>query len=105
MIALLRAVAGLIGWAVAFSALYALQGASCALGWNDVQPLGISAARIVLIGAYALCIGALAWLCWQLRSQSGSTDFLARLAFVSAIIGLCSTIYTGMPVLTTTLCN
>ena len=53
MIPLLRACAGLIGWAIAFSALYALQGAACASGWQSVAGVGgISVARLLLILAH-----------------------------------------------------
>ncbi|UZK67055.1 hypothetical protein [Sphingomonas sp. M1-B02] len=104
MIALLRAVAGLIGWAAAFSMLYAVQGFSCARGWGDEPLLGISAARLLLILVYMAWVGALGWLCWYFRPHTNRTDLLASLALINAVIGLVSTVYTGMPVLATTTC-
>lgn len=104
MTALLRSVAGLILWAVAFSVIYGLQGLSCALGWDSLGPAGLSAARIILIATYAGFIGLLAWLCWRLRPSTSPRNFLGSLAFASAVIGLISTIYTGLPVLALSIC-
>lgn len=104
MIALLRAVAGLIGWAAAFSMLYAVQGLACALGWDEAPVAGISVARMVLILVYVGWVGLLGWLCWYLRPQGDRRDLLAWLALASAVIGLASTLYTGMPVLATRTC-
>lgn len=104
MIALLRAVSGLLAWAIAFSMLYAAQGLSCALNWDEVPVIGISAARIVLIAIYICWLVTLAWLCWYLRPRSGGADLLTWLGLTCAIIGLVSTMYTGLPVLATTTC-
>jgi hypothetical protein len=104
MIALLRAVSGLIGWAAAFTMLYAVQGLSCALGWDGVQVLGISAARILLTLIYLAWLAALAGLFWVLRRRAKSGDLLTRLGPACAVIGFVSTLYTGFPVLTTTTC-
>lgn len=104
MIALLRAVGGLIAWAVAFTMLYAVQGLSCALGWDGVQALGISAARLLLVATYIGWLAALAWLCWYLRPRPGRAELLQRLGLICAVIGLVSTLYTGFPVLATTVC-
>ncbi len=105
MTALLRAVSGLIVWAMAFSSLYALQGLACALGWDRVAFAGVSVVRLGLVVLYTGWTSALLWLCWHLYPQNSHRDFLSQLAFSCAIIGLCSTIYTGLPVLTTTLCS
>lgn len=105
MTALLRSVAGLILWAVAFSAIYGLQGLSCAFGWDAIELAGSSVARIILIATYAVSVAVIAWLCWRLRPGSNTMSFLGTLAFASAIIGLISTIYTGMPVLALTICG
>lgn len=105
MIALLRAVSGLILWAIAFSSLYALQGLACALGWDGVGFAGVSAARLALVLLYAGWTSALLWLCWYLYPQKTHRDFLSHLAFACAIIGLLSTLYTGAPVVVTTTCS
>ena len=106
MTALLRAISGLILWAIAFSSLYALQALSCAAGWGDVELFaGISTARIALTLLYVGWTACLLWLCTYLRTRSAQPDFLARLAFGCAIIGLVSVVFTGMPVLTATPCS
>lgn len=104
MIALLRAVSGLILWAIGFAMLYAVQGLSCALDWDAAQVAGISTARLVLIAIYLFWLAALAWLCWRLRPQSGRTDLLEWLGLTCAVIGLFSMLYTGLPVVATTTC-
>lgn len=105
MMELLRAISGLIGWALAFSTLYAVQGLSCALGWDETRLVGIGASRIILIGIYTAWVLLLAWLCWHFRPQRRSNELMAWLAFACAIVGLVSTIYTGLPVLIATACN
>lgn len=105
MTALLRAISGLILWAMAFSSLYALQGLACAQGWDNVAYAGVSAARLGLVLLYAGWTGASLWLCWHSYPRAAHRDFLARLAFACAVIGLLSTIYTGAPVVATTVCS
>ncbi|TKD51602.1 hypothetical protein [Sphingomonas baiyangensis] len=105
MTPLLRSVSGLILWAVAFSAIYAIQGLSCALGWDAIGLGGPSLARSILIATYIVSVTILAWLCWRLRPSSGTRDFLAILAFASSVIGLLSTIYTGLPVFWLSICS
>ena len=105
MIPLLRACAGLIGWAIAFSALYALQGAACASGWQSVAGVGgISVARLLLILTYAMCIVALGWLGWRLWPRMPRPTLLDRLAAGLALVGLASLIFTGLPVAVTSTC-
>lgn len=105
MMALLRCVAGLVGWAIAFSMLYGLHGLSCALSWHELQVVGVSIARLLLLLTYFSWIGGLAWLSWSLRPMASRPGLLSWLAFASAIAGLVSTVYTGLPVLVTGLCH
>ncbi|MCW2365720.1 hypothetical protein M2341_001167 [Sphingobium sp. B7D2B] len=110
MTALFRAMAGLIAWAAAFALLYAVQGLACAWGWDDAGLASVSAARVVLVVIYLVSVGAAAWLCWVFRPQpvrpeSSRMDLLAWLAFASAVTGLVSILYTGIPVLTATICT
>ncbi|MCW2370235.1 hypothetical protein [Sphingobium sp. B11D3D] len=105
MTALFRAMAGLIAWAMAFALLYAVQGLSCAWGWDDAGLASVSAARVVLVVIYLVSVGAAAWLCWVFRPRSSRMDLLAWLAFASAVTGLVSILYTGIPVLTATICT
>ncbi|WP_431470826.1 hypothetical protein [Sphingosinithalassobacter sp. LHW66-3] len=102
MIALLRAVSGLIVWAVAFSALYGLQGLVCAAGWQATRlgPLSLGRAMLVLLWLGFLAL--LAWMSW--RFAHGSRDFLGLLAIGLALVGLVATAYTGAPVLAGSIC-
>jgi len=105
VIELLRSVAGLIGWAIGFATLYALQGLSCAYGWDVPIVADISAARLVLIAFYLMCLTALGWLCWTEYPQRDRSALLPWLGFASAVIGLVSMAYTGMPVVAATICT
>jgi hypothetical protein len=105
MTALLRSVAGLIVWAIAFSALYALQGLACAGRWDDMQLAGVSLARLVLLAVYGGGIGLLALLCWRCRPRVSRPQLLDWLAFASAAAGLFSLVYTGLPVITVSICQ
>lgn len=104
MMALLRATAGLIGWALAFSLLYAVQGLVCSPRvWPWVHALPLSG-RELLIAAWLLCLAALAVLTMRLWPGPGRQPMLRWLAGILALIGLVSTAFTGFPVLIATTC-
>ncbi|MBA3623511.1 MAG: hypothetical protein M3496_07425 [Pseudomonadota bacterium] len=109
--ALLWAMAGLIGWAAAFSLVYALHGIGCARGWDDIAAGPASLQRLVQVGAWLACLPPLAWLAWWLRRQrQGLADavpsqrLLTLLAETSAWVGLAATVYSLSPVATTSVC-
>lgn len=105
MIPLLRAIAGLIVWALAFSSLYALQGIACTAGLDGVPPAGISLARLPLVALYAFWLALHLWLCWRLGPLRHGPALIDRMAFGLAVVGLVSTAYTGFPVAVTTICT
>lgn len=93
---LLRAIAGLILWAIAFSMLYGLHGLGCALGW-DRQSVGpFTLFRLSLIATWIVAVAAAAGLCWF---EWGKRGAVARLSLTIAGIGLAGTILIGTPVL------
>ncbi len=104
MTGLLRASAGLIIWAIAFTALYGLQGLSCAFGWDAWSLGGVSFARLLLLLVYVGSGVLLAFLCWAFRPRAADTDFTDRLAFTGAIAGFFSLAYTGIPVVAASVC-
>lgn len=98
MISLIRASAGLIVWAGAFSLLYALHGIGCSARWPTIAVTpGITLHRLVLIVAWLLCIGA--GLALVMMTKGARSTLLDRLARRSSIVGLAATIVTGLPVL------
>ncbi|OWK30457.1 hypothetical protein [Sphingomonas dokdonensis] len=105
MIALLRAVAGLIVWAVAFSAIYGAQGLVCARGWQDVAIGPVGLGRALLIALWLAFCAVLGRMTWRLRCAWHGGVFLDRLAAASAVVGLISTVYTGLPVVATAVCR
>lgn len=104
MTALTRAMAGLIGWAAAFSLLYALQGLVCSPRLADLTGNLPWGGREVLILAWLFCLGALAWLSWRLWPPAHSRPLLEWLGATLALAGLASTAFTGFPVLFATTC-
>ncbi|OWK28308.1 hypothetical protein [Sphingomonas mucosissima] len=104
MIAFARAMTGLIGWAVAFSVLYGLQGLVCSPRLAPlVGPLPYNG-RELIIGAWLLFLTILAWASWAIwrRQQNGTLlDWLAR---ILALTGLASLLFTGFPVVFATTC-
>lgn len=105
MIALLRAVAGLVVWAVAFSVFYGAQGLVCARGWQDVAIGPVSVGRALLVVLWLAFCALLGWMAWHLRRAWPGGTFLDRLAATSAVVGLISVIYTGLPVVATAVCR
>lgn len=104
MIALLRAVSGLIVWAVAFSALYGLQGLGCALGWDAIMVGPLQLGRAALIALWLGFLALHSWMIWHFAVQDPVGTFLSRMAVAIAIIGWVATIYTGVPVVITSMC-
>lgn len=98
MTTILRAVSGLIGWALSFSLIYALQGLVCSPRFAPF------AAREILIGTWLLCLAALGWLAFLLRPSTPRPSLADWLGFVLAVTGLVSTLFTGFPVLFATTC-
>ena len=99
---LLRISTGLLLWAVSFSLLYALQGISCALGWDMIAlPMG-SLSRWALTVVWLIFLTLSGWL---VRRAMGVQKGLERkLALSSAIIGFAAILITGSPVLLMSTC-
>ncbi|TCD06666.1 hypothetical protein EYB45_02895 [Erythrobacteraceae bacterium CFH 75059] len=105
--ALLASTTGWIVWAVAFSVLYGVQGLSCAYRWNTIGVAGTSLAQVLLCAIWLAFIAVLGWLCWRLGGAAlvpGMTRLLRFVALVSAIGGLVATVWTGIPVVFTSVC-
>lgn len=105
MTALLRAIAGLIGWAIAFSLIYGLQGLVCSPRLAGVMTTLPLAGRELLIGAWLLCLALLAWLAFALSRLARRETLLDWLAPILALTGLGATIFTGFPVVIATTCS
>lgn len=99
---LFNATAGLMLWAASFSILYALQGSSCALGWDRVMtPFGtLSGLLLVTSWCIFVAVGALA-IRWATKLPRGLEH---KLGLSCAIIGFVAIIITGLPVLIASTC-
>lgn len=99
---LLRSSAGLMLWAASFATLYALQGMSCALGWNHIpMPVGTLAGWVLVTAWSVFGAGAVLAIRWARQLPSGMER---RLAIASATIGFVAILVTGVPVLFTSTC-
>lgn len=94
---LLRAVAGLILWAVGFSIVYGIHGLACA----NTERAEADVYRWIILATWCATIAGSAGLVWRER---GAGDFAGRLALAGATIGLCATVATGIPILVFPVC-
>lgn len=104
MIALLRAMSGLIGWAVAFSVLYGIQGLVCSPRLAPLVSTLPYGGREVLITVWLLFLALLAWASWALWHRERNDTLLDWLAPILALTGLAATLFTGFPVAFATTC-
>ncbi len=102
MALVIRMTAGLTIWAVGFSALYALHGLGCGLGWSQVTIGLTTVLGWALIGTWIVFLGAAAG--WLVRVWSAPSSFAATIALASAVAGLGGLALTGAPVLLTANC-
>ena len=90
--------AGLIAWAAAFAALYALHGIGCAAGWPQA-----GAQRLVLTVAWLAAIAGTALL--ALRLARGRRETLVdRCAVALGWVGRAATVVCGLPIVVAPAC-
>ncbi|MEP9402648.1 hypothetical protein [Sphingomonas sp. VNH70] len=103
MIALLRLSAGPVGWAAAFCLVYALHGLGCARRWDAVMAGGGSLHRWVLLGAWALSIGATLAIALYLTGRRDAP--LGHAAAALGWVGFAATLITFLPVAVVPACT
>ncbi|MBS3651840.1 hypothetical protein KEU06_24835 [Pseudaminobacter sp. 19-2017] len=102
---ILRISVPLTAWLAAFSAVYGLQGLVCSQRWADAG-LDLTAGRIAMMVAWAAAVALQLVFLLALRSPR----FVSRSAFVRwvslmlAISALVATLWTLLPVVTTSAC-
>lgn len=105
---LLRALAGLFGWAATFTLVYALHGLGCARSWHLVAVGPTELHRAVLVGTWLVCLLLLGLLALRTqRAESGAAPqqrLLARLARSSAWVGFVATAFSLVSVVTASPC-
>lgn len=99
--------AGFTLWGAAFVVLYAAHGYACSSATGGLPP---AIARPLLVGTLVLFVAAhLALAIWLLRrwrsSNSDTTRQLRLWAFVLGVGAALTTVWTGLPVLTLSLCT
>lgn len=105
MIDILRISVPLTAWLAAFSALYGLQGLVCSERWTEAG-LDLAMGRAAMTAVWAVAVTLQLAFLLALRSP----HFLARSAFVRALslmlatAALVATLWTLLPVVTTSAC-
>lgn len=90
---------GFIIWAVAFIALYALQGLGCAWGWPEAMHRG------VLLAAWISTLALLGLvLAWQVRRPPGAEKLNRRVGISLTVVATAATVVTYFPVIFASLC-
>lgn len=97
-----RISAGLILWAFGFSLLYALQGAGCAQGWEEIQLPGGTMLRWILVATWLLLVAA--GLALLRLTRSASSDFERRVLLATTLAGAGAMLATGSPVALASAC-
>ena len=102
---------GFVLWAAAFSALYAMQGAGCELGWHHqfIGPLSLLRILLILICLSHLVI--LAWVYWRCRGGLADTAsdampeaFLWRAASALTVTSAMAIVWIGLALLVPSIC-
>lgn len=102
---LLRLSVPLTVWLAAFSAVYGLHGLVCSPRWAEAG-FGLEAGRCALVLAAALSVAVQLALLLSLRHRrfAARSDFVRGLSLSLAVVALVATVWTLMPILTTTTC-
>ncbi|NJC09992.1 hypothetical protein [Polymorphobacter fuscus] len=106
MIALLRVLAGLAGWAAGFSLLYGVHGLACARGWwaIDIGPVDLQ--RVLLVAAWLGSVAVIGvWTRLVFRAPAGALPLLDWLTRASAVVGLVAMLVSGLPVAVSRQCG
>ncbi len=90
---LLMLAAGFTLWAAAFVVLYAMLSVGCRFGWDGIELAGgvtVQRAQLVVLFLAFLAVGA--WLAVRLRTGPRA-PFLSRAAYLAALAGLGSIVF------------
>ncbi len=99
---LARISAGLLLWAFGFSLLYALQGAGCAFGWEEMRLFGATMLRWILVATWLLLVAA--GLALLRLTRSAASPFEKRVTLATTLAAVGAMIVTGSPVALTSAC-
>lgn len=104
----LALIAGPTVWAIGFSALYGIQGAGCQLGWAEPSIGSLDLLRALLLLVWAAHLLVLARTArWIFRRAYAPPDrsFLRFAASALAVTGLVAMLWTGLPIVFTSMCT
>ena len=101
----MRILLPLLIWLAGFSAIYALQGLGCALGWADAAWL--SPHRLALLAAWGIVVLAqIVLLLGYLNPRlAAASPVIQQAAVISAWVGLAAALWTLQPIVTTSACG
>ncbi len=89
-------------WAAIFSAVYALHGVGCAMGWTEIDLVIGSLHRMAMASAWLVGILASVALLVHLPSGPALPHWLPR---AGAWVGIGATLFTLFPILVTSSCG
>lgn len=107
---MLRAIAGLIGWSLAFAAIYGLHEVGCANDWDEMSVGDASLQRVVQVGLWLVSIALMLVLAlWlrrcRLQAPEGSSErWLGLIGETIGWAGFAATIVTFATTATTSVC-
>ncbi len=98
-------IAGFGLWSLAFVVMYGIHGYACG---PSAAP-GHAIVRVALVASLGAFLGAHAWLVWWFarrwkQSEEGPVRFIRFASLVLAIAAAATTLWTGIPVLTLSIC-
>ncbi|WP_046862687.1 hypothetical protein [Microvirga massiliensis] len=102
---ILRISVPLTAWLAAFSAVYGLQGLVCSDRWAEAG-LDLAAGRIAMTAAWAAAVALQSAFLLALRSPrfASRSAFVRGVSLTLAITALVATLWTLLPVVTTSAC-
>ena len=103
----MRILLPLLVWLAGFSAVYALQGLGCALGWAEAGAAWLSPHRLALLGAWGIVVLAqIVLLLGYLNPRlAAASPAIQQAAVIIAWVGLVAALWTLQPIVTTSACG
>lgn len=103
---MIRILIGPLVWLSAFSAVYAVHGMGCGLGWTEVELAGLTLHRVALLAGWGAAVAACGMVLVGLWSDRlGSTSgFVRRVSVWLGLVGVVAAVWSLFPVAVLSAC-
>ncbi|MGJ0532256.1 hypothetical protein [Methylocystis sp.] len=103
---IVRIVIAMLVWLAVFSALYGLEGAGCAAGWQHIQVNGATLFQAAMTLAFSVALFILVAVLVALRSPRfrSASPFVAHISIILAVAALVAGAWTLFPALALSHC-